>query len=315
MATATFCPNCYHPDPGDYCPQCGQKQAERRMTVRQLGAEFLDDQFGVNRRLPKTLKLLLFKPGFLTAEYFDGRVQQYIPPLRLYLVTSLIFFALFLVGESGGVSIDRSREEFEQEMQRDTALQRRVQMGRQRGPMIGIRIDPTDTANWLANPQVRLGHPAMDRAAERKLKEFAVFGEEEGTRRLVRAVITEMPKVFFILLPLYALLLWLFFRKQRPYYVEHFVMGLHLHSFGFLALLILPVLDLPFMPSAASDVGEVLSGPIMLWIVIYIFLAMRRVYRQGRLVTGVKYFFLWFLYSCFFLVGLILSFALALTSV
>ena len=58
MSTATFCPNCYHPDPGEYCPQCGQYQAERRTTVRKLIAEFLDEQFGVNRRLPRTLKLL-----------------------------------------------------------------------------------------------------------------------------------------------------------------------------------------------------------------------------------------------------------------
>jgi hypothetical protein len=313
MASAPFCPNCYHPGPGEYCPQCGQKQAERRMTVRQLLAEFLDDQFGVNRRLPKTLKLLMFKPGFLTAEYFDGRVQQYIPPLRLYLLTSLVFFALFLIGDSGGISVERERREFEEQLQRDTALQRRVQMSRQRGPMIGIRIDPTDTTNWLAQPDVNLGIPVLDRAAERKLKEYAVFGEEEGTRRLVRSVVTEMPKVFFILLPVYALLLWLFFRKQRRYYVEHFITGLHLHAFGFLALLPMALLDLPFLPAAASRIGDTLSGFLLLWIVVYIFLALRRVYRQGRLVTGVKYFFLWILYSVFFVFGIIMSGVLALT--
>jgi hypothetical protein len=314
MVTQAFCPNCYHPQPGEYCPQCGQKQAERRVTVRELFAEFLDEQFGVNRRLPRTLKLLLFKPGFLTTEYFDGRVQQYIPPLRLYLVTSLVFFALFLTGESGGIDVQREREEFQQQLQRDTVLQRHIRMNPQRSTRIGITIDPTDTTNWLANPDVNLGIPVLDRAAERKLKEFAVFGETEGTRRLVRAVITEMPKVFFILLPFYALLLWMFFRKQRTYYVEHFVMGLHLHAFGFLALLILPVLDLPFMPRALSNFGELLSGFILLWIFVYIYLAMRRVYRQGRLLTGVKYFFLWMLYTVFFVVGLALSFALALTT-
>lgn len=313
MAIAPFCPNCYHPSPGEYCPQCGQKQAERRASIRQLFAEFLDDQFGVNQKLPRTLKLLLFKPGFLTAEYFEGRVQQYIPPLRLYLLTSLVFFALFLVGESGSVSIQQERREFQEQLQRDTALQRRIQMNRQRGPMIGIRIDPADTTNWLAKPDINLGLPALDRAAERKLKEFAVFGEEDGTRRLIRAVIAEMPKVFFLLLPLYAFLLWLFFRKQRQYYVEHFVMGLHLHAFGFLALIPLPLFDLPFLPSAVSRVGETLSGVILLWIIIYIFLALRRVYRQRRLITGMKYFFLWILYSIFFVFGLILSLVLALT--
>ena len=312
MSSPHFCPNCYHPQPGEFCPQCGQKQAELRMTVRQLFVEFLDDQFGVNRKLPKTLRLLLFKPGFLTAEYFEGRVQQYIPPLRLYLLTSIVFFALFLVGKSSGVSIENERRALQEEIARDTALQRRVQMGRQRGPMIGIRIDPTDTANWLANPDVNLGIPALDRAVARKLKQFAPFGEEEGTRRLVRSVIAEMPKVFFVLLPFYAFLLWLFFRKQRKYYVEHFITGLHLHAFGFLALLPLAVLDLPFLPRAASNVGDAISGFIILWIVVYTFLAMRRVYRQGRVVTGLKFFFLWILYSISFVFGIILSGVLAL---
>ncbi|HEY0303522.1 MAG TPA: DUF3667 domain-containing protein [Longimicrobiales bacterium] len=311
MATASFCPNCYQPNPGEYCPQCGQKQAERRVTLRALFSEFLDEQFGVNRRLPKTLRLLLFKPGFLTSEYFDGRVQQYLPPLRLYLLTSLVFFALFIVSDSN-VDMQQQRREFQEQLQRDTVLRRRIEMGRQRGPVIGIRIDPTDTANWLANPDVNLGIPALDRAAANRIRQFAVFGEVEGTRRLVRAVIAEMPKVFFLLLPLYAFLLWLFFRRQRRYYVEHFIMGLHLHSFGFLVLIPAAFLDLPFMPEVVSNAGDFLSGFVLLWIVVYIFLALRRVYRQGRVRTGIKYFFLWILYSVFFVVGIILSGVLAL---
>ena len=46
----------------------------------------------------QTLDLLLFKPGELTAEFFRGRRARYIPPLRLYLVCSLLFFALSRLG-------------------------------------------------------------------------------------------------------------------------------------------------------------------------------------------------------------------------
>jgi hypothetical protein len=315
MSTPPFCPNCYRPEPGDYCPQCGQKQAERRTSVKQLIKEFLDDQFGVNRRLPKTLKLLLFKPGYLTSEYFDGRVQQYIPPIRLYLLTSLIFFALFLTTDSANVSVQRERSEFQQELQSDTSLQRRVRTGRGRGPMIGVQLDPADTANWLEQPDVNLlGIERFNRAAEQRIKEFAVYGEEEGTRRFIRSIIAEMPKVFFMLLPLYAFLLWIFFRKQRKYYVEHFIMGLHLHAFGFLALMILPLLDIPFLPAWGKTISDFISPFVLLWVVVYIFFALRRVYRQSRLVTGVKYFFLLILYAAFFGVGVVLSGVLALTT-
>jgi hypothetical protein len=309
------CPNCNHPNPGEYCPQCGQKQTVRRTSVRQLLADFLDEQFGVNRRLPKTIKLLLFKPGYLTNEYFEDRVQQYIPPLRLYLLTSLAFFAVFLTTRSANVSIERARKDMQAEIRADTALQRRIKTSRNRGPLvIGIQIDPTDTTNWLEHPDANLlGIERFNRIANQRIKQFAVYGEEEGTRRFVRSIVSEMPKVFFILLPLYAFLLWVFFRKQRKYYVEHFIMGLHLHAFGFLALMLLPLLDMPFLPRWGKGVADVLSPFIMLWVLFYIFFALRRVYGQGWLITGLKYFFLLILYSVFFGVGVVLSGVLALT--
>jgi hypothetical protein len=181
--------------------------------------------------------------------------------------------------------------------------------------VIGIQLDRSDSTNWLENPDVNLlGIEAFNRAANRRLREFAVFGEEEGTRRFVRAILAQMPTVFFMLLPLYAFLLWLFFKRQRKFYVEHFIMGLHLHAFGFLALLPLPLLDVPIFPDWVSAIGDFLSPILLIWIFVYIFLALRRVYRQGRLVTGFKYFFLWMLYTAFFAVGVVLSGVLALTT-
>ena len=298
-----FCPNCFHPEPGEYCPHCGQKQVERRASVRQLVEEFLDEQFGINRRLPRTLKPLLFKPGFLTREYFEGRVQQYIPPLRLYLVTSVLFFALFILGESSGIEIERAGEEARAELRADTALQRNVRSSR--GPVIGIRLDASDTANYLANPDVGLGNERLNAAVEAKLQEYAVYGEVEGTRRLIREVLSAMPTVVFFLLPVFAFLLWLFFRRQRRYYVEHFVFALHLHAFAFLAMLPMPLLDLPFLPKWASDFGEALSGFLMLWVFAYVFFAMRRVYGQRKLMIALKYFFLWILYFTVLGIGIV----------
>ena len=43
-------------------------------------------------RLWRTLGYLLARPGRLTREFFDGRRARYLPPFRLYLVISLLFF-------------------------------------------------------------------------------------------------------------------------------------------------------------------------------------------------------------------------------
>lgn len=51
-----------------------------------------------------TLKDLLFKPGFLTREYMNGRRKAYLHPVRMYVFTSavffLVFFSLFKVKET-----------------------------------------------------------------------------------------------------------------------------------------------------------------------------------------------------------------------
>lgn len=88
------CMNCGDPTPGEYCPSCGQRKVVVQVSVRTLIMDVLEDQFILDRRLPRTLGALLFKPGFLTVEHVNGRIVRYIHPFRLYLVTSLLFFLL-----------------------------------------------------------------------------------------------------------------------------------------------------------------------------------------------------------------------------
>ena len=88
------CMNCGDPTPGEYCPTCGQRKVDVKVSVRVLMLDVLEDQFILDRRLPRTLGALLFRPGRLTVEYVNGRMASYIHPFRLYLVSSLLFFLL-----------------------------------------------------------------------------------------------------------------------------------------------------------------------------------------------------------------------------
>lgn len=88
------CLNCGDPTPGEYCPTCGQRKVDVQVSVRTLVMDVLEDQFILDKRLPRTLGALLFKPGHMTVEHVNGRIVRYIHPFRLYLVTSLIFFLL-----------------------------------------------------------------------------------------------------------------------------------------------------------------------------------------------------------------------------
>jgi hypothetical protein len=89
------CRNCGTPLKGRYCHLCGQRHHEQEPSIRLLVQRFFDHVFEVDSRIMRTLRLLCFAPGALSAHYFAGRRADFIPPIRLYLVSSFAFFLLF----------------------------------------------------------------------------------------------------------------------------------------------------------------------------------------------------------------------------
>ncbi len=61
-------------------------------TLRTWFMEWLEEGFGLNAQVPRTLRALLFCPGLLTREWFAGRRVRYISAFRLYLLCSLVMF-------------------------------------------------------------------------------------------------------------------------------------------------------------------------------------------------------------------------------
>ncbi|MEE4245033.1 MAG: DUF3667 domain-containing protein [Kangiellaceae bacterium] len=92
------CKNCETPLTGPFCSQCGQPS---RSIIRFFGSlikELLEDVISLDSRAFKTFAALLVRPGFLTNEYVNGKRFKYVPPLRLFLFSSILcIFALWLV--------------------------------------------------------------------------------------------------------------------------------------------------------------------------------------------------------------------------
>lgn len=88
------CPNCTRllPSSARYCSECGQRQEARVPTLGVWFQEWLEEGFGLDARVPRTLRALLFRPGFLTREWFAGRRVRYISAFRLYLLCSVVMF-------------------------------------------------------------------------------------------------------------------------------------------------------------------------------------------------------------------------------
>ena len=105
-----------------------------------------------------------------------------------------------------------------------------------------------------------------------------------------------------------ALVLKIMYPLTKRYYVEHLLFVVHYHAFFFL-ILTLQILFSRFaaligLPENAIDI--VLIGA-SIYIPVYLFKSMQRVYGQSILITALKFLFLIFSYFIGF--GLMIGFA------
>jgi hypothetical protein len=90
-----ICLNCAAELQGRYCHVCGQENTEPRESFWHLVTHFVEDVTHFDGKFFKTLRYLLFRPGYLSAEYARGRRASYLNPIRMYIFTSAIFFIVF----------------------------------------------------------------------------------------------------------------------------------------------------------------------------------------------------------------------------
>ena len=90
------CKNCDEPLHGEYCSNCGQRDIEL-LKFKKLIKDFFDHHLDLDARIFSTIKYLIFYPGFLTVEYWKGRRAKYLPPFKIYLLTSFLYFFIYSV--------------------------------------------------------------------------------------------------------------------------------------------------------------------------------------------------------------------------
>ena len=100
------CENCHQPLNGPYCANCGQEADSKLKYFWVVIMHLLDDILSFDSRASRTVWPLVTRPAFITNEYFAGRRVHYVPPIRLYLFISIIFFLtlnLFIGGDNNKV--------------------------------------------------------------------------------------------------------------------------------------------------------------------------------------------------------------------
>jgi hypothetical protein len=91
-----------------------------------------------------------------------------------------------------------------------------------------------------------------------------------------------MPRVMFVLMPLFGWLTWMFYKKAQPFFAAHLYYAIHLHAFAFLALAAFALC------AFTGRYGKAAGGFIPLAVVPYHYLALRRVFGGSAIETAWK---------------------------
>jgi len=300
------CANCGAPLASAYCGACGQRHEPHVHTLGHFAGEAFESITHADSRLWRTLWYLLARPGRLTREFFEGKRVRYLPPFRLYLVISLLFFLIAGLPEQISIDVDgtpadnvktmnEAAKALEGELANvpgaaQAAAAIRAETAQEQAAMDGdIEVAPAGMQDDNVVTEICKGFDKPDSTANKnyaRLHEFCKRTAEDRGRALGEAVVHNIPRAMFVFLPLLALVMKLMYWRPKRYYVEHLLFLVHNHAFVFLALTIVGLLQL--IPRVGAHLGllEFATWVYMIW---YVFRAMRVYYAQSRSLTFAKY--------------------------
>lgn len=89
------CQNCGTQMNGPYCHLCGQSLFAGKESFNEAFLNNTLSLYAIDFKIFRTIKLLLFYPGYLTKEYCQGRIIRYEHPFKLFWFVALLFFIYF----------------------------------------------------------------------------------------------------------------------------------------------------------------------------------------------------------------------------
>ncbi len=268
------CHNCDAPVSGNFCPNCGQETVLHVASAREFMHEFIGHYVALEGKLWKSLGLLLFRPGRLTAEYIAGRRVRFIQPLRLYLTMSILFFAVLKYGGHSFKDLTDTGDG-KPVMSVDTNSET---LGLKGGITIHRPLKPSEVKPETKGFNISSKLGEINPEWGRKLQHLNELTLSQQQTLLVDAFFAYVPYAMFLLMPVFALLLKLLYLGSGRKYGEHLLFALHTNAFAF-----------AMIGLALVAVYGVLEAALMVWLVVYLPMAMRRVYGGGRLTTWLRW--------------------------
>lgn len=243
------CLNCGADLQGPFCSRCGQRAIAPYPTLRELAGDAWHELSGYDGRFARTIRMLC-RPGVLTLEVLKGRRASYLSPVRLYLIASLIYFVLAAAAPNmrapRAAVVPGSRVNIDL-----------IDGGGLKGLSAEQRdevLRNVERAPWGMAPLLR-----------------SALIDPDGLRLRFAEV---LPRVLFILVPVFAGIVSLFYwGRGLP---QHLVFALHLHAALFIALALRSLVHF----ARSRIIGGAADVVLILFVATYGLIAFRRVYGE-----------------------------------
>jgi thiamine biosynthesis protein ThiS len=255
-AAAWTCPNCGGTSTAGFCSNCGEKRfSSADLSVRHLLSHALEVVFHADSKIFRSFRLLFTRPGLLSSEYVRGRRKPYVHPFQVFFVANLIYFFVQPLTGWSGLKTTLSTH------------------------MNDLFYSPLATRMV----QHRLAAKGMS------LEEFA--------RVFNHTVDVDARSLVLVMVPMFALVVWVLEWRKGRFLTEHLVFALHSYAFWLLATFIglfglsLPVILLLVRAGVRfsnTAVDQFISGISAIITLVYLLVALRRVYQDPIIVAAVK---------------------------
>jgi len=317
-----YCENCGAPMAGPFCAQCGQAAVDYRRSFRHVIVDILDSFLNWDSKFFATIGWLIVRPWHLTSQFLAGRRVRYVHPLRLYLLVSILFF--FVVNYwAKSLHVDPSKLSAEDraEIAADPDIPPAVKAQVQRAldakgltqPEAQTSPSPeaavTSQPSAIASPPPAVASPSrspsrdfgpllqfdkppsdgFEKWLEQRAKEK--MGEHGSKMALfIATLFSNLPYMMLCCIPLFALVLKVLYVRKRVFYIDHLVYALHIHSFAYLAIMLIVLITIGLNRSIPGTFAGWIIAALWITFATQIFLSIRRVYRQGWFFTVFKFF-------------------------
>lgn len=306
------CLNCNYVVENKFCPNCGQENTETRQSFHYLFTHFIEDLTHYDGSFWKTIKGLLFKPGYLTKTYLEGKRKKFVPPVKLYIFISFVTF--FLPTLLPGPSLIKFNEKKDVEKQEVKTTKEEVNKESEKGlKEMNDEVEEELSGIDLPNrPRIKnltqLDSIQKNSQKAEKLSDF----EYSATKKIIKILksknraelwnkamesfVHTLPKVLFLYMPIFAFFLWLMHDKKKWYYFDSGVFTLHYFSFLLLVITIGMLFNwIMDMIPYGSIFSNLYNLAAMFYMFFYFFRAHSNFFGEHKAISRIKGFVLFFI--------------------